>query len=122
MRIGWLNRRRCASEPVDVSSDVWQIDWAWQRRREVFLDAGHEPRAPDLASVLAVGLCFLFLWGMMFSVDAGGLTVAGPAACCVVALSSLRWTQFKAAFECYMRRRTIAERRLRETPGALQPL
>ena len=84
-----------------------QVDIAWEKTREQFLDNGREPRPLDEQSVLLISAFFALTWGLSAW---GGQAQLIPAisAATVVSFASLRFNSFDRAYQEYLQRRRVA--------------
>ena len=97
-----------------------QIDLAWSRKYEEFLDfSGREPRAIDERSLAIISAFFVVSWGL---VSWQGLPQMVPAIATItiVSFASLRFHEFDRAYQQYCQRRAEVMRlSAAETASAL---
>ena len=89
------------------ASELHQIDLAWQKKYEQFLDRGREPCPVNGRSLMFISAFFVLSWGLSAWQGLAQLTPA-IAATTIVSIASLRSNSFDRAYRQYLRQRAEA--------------
>lgn len=98
-------------------SELCEIDLAWQKTREQYLDNGYEPRPLDGRSLIVVSSFFLLSWGFITWGEVARLTPAITATT-VVGFASLRSRSFERVYQQYLQQRSVAGLRVGDSKSA----
>ena len=89
------------------SHQIHQIDLAWQKKYEQFLDMGREPRPINGRSLMFISAFFMLSWGLSAWQGLAQLTPA-IATTTIVSIASLRSKSFDRAYRQYLQQRAEA--------------
>ena len=87
-----------------MTSQLYQIDLAWQKEYEQFLDLGREPRPVNGRSLMFISAFFVLSWGLSTWNGLAQLTPA-IATTTIVSIASLRSNGFDRAYRQYLQQR-----------------
>jgi hypothetical protein len=86
------------------TNELYQIDLAWQKEYERFLDLGREPRPVNERSLMLISAFFMLSWGLSTWNGLAQLTPA-IATTTIVSIASIRSNSFDRAYRQYLRQR-----------------